>query len=87
MSRSAFGSAARLLLLVPCGPFWRGKLLKSPARRRAEWRRDLMLDDFVFGVDLSIGRPLNGETPTIDLVVGYHKANTSQFTSPKWPHE
>ena len=25
----------------------------------------------------SISRPLNGETPTIDLVVGYHKANTS----------
>jgi LysR family hca operon transcriptional activator len=22
-------------------------------------------------------RPLKGETPTIDLVVGYHKANTS----------
>src|SRR5258705_2446643 len=24
-----------------------------------------------------ISRPLNGEAPTIDLVVGYHKANTS----------
>jgi LysR family transcriptional regulator, hca operon transcriptional activator len=24
-----------------------------------------------------VSRPLNGETPTIDLVVGYHKANTS----------
>jgi hypothetical protein len=23
----------------------------------------------------SISRPLNGETPTVDLVVGYHKAN------------
>ena len=30
-----------------------------------------MLDDFVFGVRISsISRPLNGETPTIDLVVG-----------------
>jgi LysR family transcriptional regulator, hca operon transcriptional activator len=24
-----------------------------------------------------VSRPLKGETPTIDLVVGYHKANTS----------
>jgi LysR family transcriptional regulator, hca operon transcriptional activator len=24
-----------------------------------------------------ISRPLKGEAPTIDLVVGYHKANTS----------
>ena len=26
-----------------------------------------------------IGRPLNGETPTIDLVVGYHKLKHPQF--------
>jgi LysR family transcriptional regulator, hca operon transcriptional activator len=26
-----------------------------------------------------VSRPLKGETPTIDLVVGYHKANTSPF--------
>ena len=24
-----------------------------------------------------VGRPLAGEAPTIDLVLGYHKANTS----------
>jgi LysR family transcriptional regulator, hca operon transcriptional activator len=24
-----------------------------------------------------ISRPLKGEAPTIDLVIGYHKANTS----------
>jgi LysR family hca operon transcriptional activator len=26
-----------------------------------------------------VSRPLKGETPTIDLVIGYHKANTSQI--------
>jgi LysR family transcriptional regulator, hca operon transcriptional activator len=26
-----------------------------------------------------ISRPLKGEAPTIDLVVGYHKANTSSI--------
>jgi LysR family transcriptional regulator, hca operon transcriptional activator len=24
-----------------------------------------------------ISRPLNGDVPTVDLVIGYHKANTS----------
>ena len=40
-----------------------------------------MLDDFVFGVEDLIHqpRPLNGETPTIDLVVGYHKLKHPQF--------
>ena len=31
----------------------------------------------------SISRPLNGENPTIDLVVGYHKANTSPILNSK----
>jgi LysR family transcriptional regulator, hca operon transcriptional activator len=26
-----------------------------------------------------ISRPLKGDAPTIDLVIGYHKANTSPF--------
>src|SRR5260370_3951633 len=28
-----------------------------------------------------ISRPLKGEAPTIDLVIGYHKANTSPILS------
>ena len=40
-----------------------------------------MLDDFVFGVEdlIPSAALLNGETPTIDLVVGYHKLKHPQF--------
>jgi LysR family transcriptional regulator, hca operon transcriptional activator len=30
-----------------------------------------------------ISRPLKGEVPTIDLVVGYHRANTSPIPTPR----
>ena len=58
-------SSLWLLLVIRAGHFGEGKLWKSPARRGVEWRRDLMLDDFVFGVGDLIHQPhLNGETPT-----------------------
>ena len=42
----------------------RAKRLKSPVRRGVEWRRDLMLDDFVFGVgDLIHQPPLKWRDP------------------------
>ena len=50
--------------IVAAGSSAARQALKSPARSGAEWWRDLMLDDFVFGVgDLIHQPPLKWRDP------------------------